>query len=94
MRFRIAENVVSRDMADESVLLHLDTETYLGLDAIGTRLWHLLAEQGSSESAIETLLAEYDEDKPHLQRDVDTLIDQRMSKKLLLIDAEHTPSTR
>lgn len=94
MRLRVAENVVSRDLADESVLLNLDTGTYFGLDAVGTRLWHLLAEHGSSESAIETLLTEYDVDAPRLQKDVDTLIDQLIDKKLLTTDAARTPSSR
>lgn len=94
MRLRVAENVVYRDLADESVLLNLDTGTYFGLDAVGTRLWHLLAEYGSTESAIQTLLAEYDVEELRLQRDVDTLIDQLMAKKLLMIDVEQTPSTR
>lgn len=94
MRLRVAENVVSRDLADESVLLNLDTGTYFGLDAVGTRLWHLLAEHGSPESAIETLLTEYDVDAPRLQKDVDTLIDQLIDKKLLTTDAARTPSSR
>ncbi|MBX3335643.1 MAG: PqqD family protein [Nitrospira sp.] len=94
MRLRVAENVVSRDLADESVLLNLDTGTYFGLDAVGTRLWHLLAEYGSPESAIETLLTEYDVDAPRLQQDVDTLIDQLIDKKLLTTDAARTPSSR
>ncbi|GKS64455.1 hypothetical protein YTPLAS72_17590 [Nitrospira sp.] len=94
MRLRVAENVVSRDLADESVLLNLDTGTYFGLDAVGTRLWHLLIEHGSPESAIETLLTEYDVDAPRLQKDVDTLIDQLIDKKLLTTDAARTPSSR
>lgn len=94
MRLRVAENVVSRDLADESVLLNLDTGTYFGLDAVGTRLWHLLAEHGSPELAIETLLTEYDVDAPRLQKDVDTLIDQLIDKKLLTTDAARTPSSR
>jgi hypothetical protein len=94
MRLRVAENVVSRDLADESVLLNLDTGTYFGLDAVGTRLWHLLAEHGSPESAVETLLTEYDVDAPRLQKDVDTLIDQLIDKKLLTTDAARTPSSR
>ena len=94
MPLRVAENVVSRDLADESVLLNLDTGTYFGLDAVGTRLWHLLAEHGSPESAIETLLTEYDVDAPRLQKDVDALIDQLIDKKLLAADAAPTPSSR
>lgn len=92
MRLRIAENVVSRDLADESVLLNLDTGTYFGLDTVGTRLWHLLADHGSTESAIQTLLEEYDVDEPRLQRDVNALIDQLLAKGLLTTDVEQTPS--
>lgn len=92
MRLRIAGNVVFRDLAGESVLLNLDTGTYFGLDAIGTRLWHLVAEHGSTELAVDTLLAEYDVEAPRLQKDVDALIGQLLTKKLLTTDAEQTPS--
>jgi hypothetical protein len=94
MRLRVADNVVFRDLAGESVLLNLDTGTYFGLDAIGTRLWHLVAEHGSTELAINALLDEYDVDKLRLQKDVATLIDQFLAKGLLTTDAEQTPSAR
>ncbi len=94
MRLHIADNVVYRELADESVLLNLDTGTYFGLDAIGTRLWNLVAEQNSTPSIIETLLAEYDVDEPRLQKDVVRLIDQLLAKGLLVTDAEKTPSAR
>ena len=94
MRLRIADDVVCRDLAGESVLLNLSTGTYFGLDAVGTRLWHLIAEHGSTALALETLLTEYDVDRPRLQKDVDALIDQLLVKGLLTTDAEHTPKAR
>ena len=94
MRLRIADDVVCRDLAGESVLLNLSTGTYFGLDAVGTRLWHLIAEHGSTALALETLLTEYDVDMPRLQKDVDALIDQLLVKGLLTTDAEHTPKAR
>ena len=94
MRLRIADDVVGRDLAGESVLLNLSTGTYFGLDAVGTRLWHLIAEHGSTALALETLLTEYDVDRPRLQKDVDALIDQLLVKGLLTTDAEHTPTAR
>ena len=94
MRLRVADNVVFRSLADESVLLNLDTGTYFGLDAVGTRLWNLVAEHGSTSLAIDTLLAEYDVDAPRLQNDVTALIDQLLAKRLLTTDAAQTPSTR
>lgn len=94
MRLRVVDNVVFRNLAGESVLLNLDTGTYFGLDAVGTRLWNLVAEHGSTASAIQTLLAEYDVDEPRLKRDVETLIDQLLAKGLLVTDAEQIPSAR
>lgn len=94
VNLRIADNVVFRNLADESVLLNLDTGTYFGLDAVGTRLWHLVAEHGSTASAITRLLAEYDVDEPRLQQDVHALITQLVAKGLLKTDAAETPSAR
>jgi hypothetical protein len=92
MRLYIADDVVFRDLAGESVLLNLSTGTYFGLDAVGTRLWHLIGEHGSTALAIETLLTEYDVDELRLQKDVNALIDQLLAKGLLTADAEHTPT--
>lgn len=94
MRFHIADDVVFRDLAGESVLLNLSTGTYFGLDAVGTRLWHIIAEHGSTELVIETLLAKYDVDALRLQKDVEALIDQLLAKGLLTTDAEQTPTAR
>ena len=94
MRLRVADNVVCRNLAGESVLLNLDTGTYFGLDAVGTRLWNLVAEHGSTALAIDTLLAEYDVDASRLRKDVMALIDQLLAKGLLTTDAEQTPSAR
>lgn len=94
MRFHIADDVVFRDLAGESVLLNLSTGAYFGLDAVGTRLWHLISEHGSTALVIETLLAEYDVDTLRLQKDVEALIDQLLAKGLLTTDAEQTPTAR
>jgi hypothetical protein len=94
MHLRIAHNVIFRHLAGEAVLLDLDTGTYFGLDAVGTRVWSLIAEHGSSSLAIDTLLAEYDVDAPRLEKDVTALVDQLIAKGLLTTDAEQTPSVR
>lgn len=92
MRLRIADDVVFRDLAGESVLLNLSTGTYFGLDAVGTRLWHLLKEQGSAAAAIATLQSKYDVDERRLRQDVEALISQLLAKGLLTTDAEQSPA--
>ena len=46
MRYRIPEDVVSREVGGEAVLLNLATGTYFGLDGVGTEIWNLLAREG------------------------------------------------
>lgn len=92
MRLRIADDVVFRDLAGESVLLNLSTGTYFGIDAVGTRLWHLLKEQRSAAATIATLQREYDVDERRLQQDVEALISQLLAKGLLTTDAEQNPA--
>lgn len=84
MRLRIPENVVARDLAGEAVLLHLGTGMYFGLDAVGARMWQLLAEQQSTEAAIPLLLQEFDVDEDLLRRDLDALVAQLLADGLLL----------
>ncbi len=51
------ESVMIRTFDDgESVLLHLETEHYFGLNAVGSRMWELLTTSESIEAAY-TMLA-------------------------------------
>ncbi len=88
MNIRISDDVVFRDLAGEAVILNLATGTYFGLDSVGTRFWHLMAEHGSTEKVIEGLLAEYEVEEGQLRRDLDALIRQLMDKGLVRTDAE------
>jgi len=84
MRVSVPDDVVVRDLAGEAVLLHLGTATYFGLNAVGTRIWHLLAEHESTEAVLPLLLQEFDVDEQQLRRDVDALVTQLLAKQLLL----------
>ena len=42
-RFAVAPDVVSRVLDGEAVLLDLAAESYFGLNAVGTQVWHHLA---------------------------------------------------
>lgn len=94
MRLRIADDVVFRDLAGESVLPNISTGTYFGLNAVGTRLWHLLKEQGSAAAAIATLQSEYAVEGQRLRHDAEALISQLLlAKRLLTTDAAQRPAT-
>jgi len=84
MRLTIPDDVVVRDLAGEAVLLHLGTGTYFGLDSVGTRIWHVLAEHRSTEAVVPLLLQEFDVDEHQLRLDLEALITQLLAQRLLI----------
>jgi hypothetical protein len=76
MRVSTPAQVVTRPLDGELVLLNLDTETYFGLDEVGTRMWEVLSTTPSIEAAFGQLAAEYDVDATTLRTDLEALLGQ------------------
>jgi Coenzyme PQQ synthesis protein D (PqqD) len=71
----------------ESVLLNLNSESYFGLDPVGTRMWTLLANSDSIQLAYETLLDEYNVDADKLRLDMQDLIEKLIANGLMEVAA-------
>ena len=82
-RLRVPDEVIVRDLAGEALLVHLGTGTYFGLDATGTRIWHLLAEHGAREAVVARMLEEFDVPEAKLRSDMDALVAQLLERGLL-----------
>jgi hypothetical protein len=87
MAVAIAPDVMFRAVGDESVLLNLTTERYLGLDPIGTRMWNLLTEAPSIQSAFDSLLAEYETGPEQLRQDLEEFLGTLRGNGLIEIRA-------
>ena len=74
----------------ESVLLNLKSESYFGLDQIGTRMWTLLTTSDSIQSAYEALLDEYDVGAERLREDMQDLIEKLIANGLVEVTGEKT----
>ena len=72
----ISPDVMIRKVGEESVLLDLKTERYLGLDDVSARFWDLLTSGGSVQSAYEALLAEFEVDAERLRKDLDDFVQE------------------
>jgi len=83
-----------RTVGEESVLLHLKSETYLGLDPVGTRMWTLLTQSNSIQSAYETLLAEYEVDGRELSRDLEDFVGKLIENDLVVLTSSETVAVR
>ena len=47
-KITISPEVMSQEVSGETVLLDLQSESYFGLDEVGTRIWQLLQEKENS----------------------------------------------
>jgi len=69
----------------ESVLLNLKTESYYGLDEVGTRMWTALTTSDSIRAAYRTLLDEYKVNAEVLQQDLQALLEKLIEQGLLSV---------
>ena len=82
----LSDEVLFRELDGEAVLLDLESQTYFGLDELGTRIWQLLVEHRNTEPVVTTLLAEYEVDRESLERDVEAFVERLRSQGLLIVE--------
>lgn len=82
----VSEEVLSQEVSGETVLLDLQSESYFGLDEVGTRIWQLLQETGSLQQVFNTMLEEYDVDETQLESDLNELLHKLLDSKLITVE--------
>ena len=88
---KISPDVLTQEVSGETVLLELKSETYFGLDEVGTRIWQLLKKKGDVQFVLEHLLNEYDVDKETLQKDLNDLLRELESSGLIEMHSLEKP---
>jgi hypothetical protein len=84
-RVTVPETVLFRELDGESVLLNLDTESYLGLNEVGTRMWSVLTTSPTIQAAYDELQTEYDVAPDVLRQDMENLLGQMLEHGLVQI---------
>ena len=82
----ISPDVMVRQVGEESVLLDLRTERYLGLDDVSSRRWEVLTNGVAIDSAYQTLLAEFDVDPERLRNDLDDFVQELVKLGLVQLN--------
>src|SRR5262249_17168187 len=86
-RVVVPPDVLINVIDGESVLLNLKTESYFGLDDVGTRMWQALTGSESIQAACERLLSEFEVERPQLEQDLEALIKKLVEHGLVdLVD--------
>jgi hypothetical protein len=85
-RVTISDDVLAQELAGETVLLDLASESYFGLDQVGTRVWQLLQTGASQAELMDQLLDEYDVEREILEQDVTELLERLTEAGLISVD--------
>ena len=85
-----ARDVIHSNLADEVVLLDLKSGVYHGLEAVGARVWELLASPVSVRQVRDKLLEEYDVDPRQCEQDLLKLIEELRNHGLVEVRSEAT----
>lgn len=75
-RVVLSPDALFQEIGGEGVILDLASSSYFGLDEVGVRLWQLLKENPSLQTAWEILLSEYEVAPAQLEHDLIKLVDQ------------------
>jgi hypothetical protein len=86
-RVTVPEHVATRDLDGELVLLNYESESYFGLDEVGTRIWEVLQAAPSIEVGVDQLLDEFDVSPEQLRQDVQRLLGELIDGGLVELQA-------
>ena len=75
-KISISEEALSQEVNGETVILDLQSESYFGLDEVGTRIWQLLQEEKDLQKVFDALLQEYDVEAEQLEQYLIELVDK------------------
>jgi hypothetical protein len=85
-RVTVPTDVLVRVLDGEAVLLSLTAESYFGLDAVGTHIWHVVTSTVTLEEALARLLDDYPDVEPaQLRTDFNALIEELVGHGLLVL---------
>ena len=86
----LSEDALFQEVSGETVILDMASETYFGLDAVGTRVWQLMQEKAALQPVFDSLLQEYEVEPETLERDLADLLASLEEAGLIVLAAEHT----
>lgn len=77
------EEPLTAELDGEVVMLDPDKGSYFSLNAVGSRVWELLAEPRSIHDLCDTLMGEFEVDEPACRQEVRALVDQLLEAELV-----------
>ena len=85
-------SLVSADVGDELVLLHVEKNAYYDTDAIGADIWHQLEQSVRVRDLCDRLVDKYDVDPDTCQRDVLAFLSEALRGDVVRVVTDAAPA--
>ena len=85
-RVRRLPAIYVRAVDDEAIVLNIDTEQYVGFDAVARSMWEVLVTSESIAIAIDHLLEQFDAEREQIEADVDAFIVTLKENDLVVVE--------
>lgn len=84
MKYKLTTQQIASNVGGEIVILNHNKGEYYGLDEVGAVVWNSLeTEPQTLDSLCEAVLADYDIDKQTCLSDIESLLQELISEKLV-----------
>jgi hypothetical protein len=84
MKYKLTSQQIASKVGGEIVILNHNKGAYYGLDEVGALVWNNLEEEPKTlEALCSSVLSEYDIDQDTCQKDVELLLKDLISEKLV-----------
>ena len=80
---KTSEKVLMQKVAGEAVLLDLDSQSYFGLDPVGTLIWEGVSAGKTEAEIVERIISEFDVVADVAERDLQAFLEQLADDKLI-----------
>jgi hypothetical protein len=82
----ISQQVISRDIDDETVLVNLETERIFTLNSTGARFWQLLGEGQKLDQISRQMQLEYEVNATDVEKEIGDLLNLLIEEGLVTIE--------
>ena len=79
----VSDDQVSTSLGEETVILGMGDGAYYGLDAVGARVWSLLATPRRVSEVVRAVVVEFDVTPEQCERDVLALLEDLSDRRLV-----------
>jgi hypothetical protein len=88
MKYKLTSQQIASKVGGEIVILNHNKGAYYGLDEVGALVWNNLEEEPKTlEALCDAVLSAYDIDQETCQEDVELLLEDLISEKLVEVTA-------